>query len=150
MSDGLNRAMLIGNLCADPELRFTGAGTAVLNIRMATNESWIDKTGTKQERTEFHTITVWDKRAEGLAKILHKGDRIYAEGRIQTTSYEKDGAKRYKTEIVAQDVILCGGGRRADGASQNSGAQTRPARPDPGGYTPPAGGAGVGDDEPPF
>ncbi len=109
MADGLNRCMLLGNLGADPELRMTGSGQAVLNLRLATSESYLDKNKERQERTEWHTVIVWGKRAEGLNKILRKGDRIFIEGGLRTSSYDdRDGNKRYKTEVVASNVILSG------------------------------------------
>lgn len=115
MADGLNRVMLLGNLGADPELRMTSTGQAVLNVRLATTESYLDKNRARQERTEWHTVIVWGKRAEGLSKILRKGDRVFIEGGIRTSSYDdRDGNKRYKTEVVASNVILSGNatGRR--------------------------------------
>ncbi len=111
MAEGLNRAILVGNLGMDPELKFTQGGQAVLRIRLATTESYPGKTGERQERTEWHTVTVWGKRAEALNKILSKGRTIWVEGRIQTRSWEdKDGNKRYSTEINAQNIGLMGGG----------------------------------------
>jgi len=144
MADGLNKCMLLGNLGADPELKVTPGGQAVLKLRLATTESYLDKSQTRQERSEWHRITIWGKRGEGLAKILSKGDRIFVEGRIQTSTYEKDGEKRYSTEIVANNVILCGGRKRdAGGDSQrDSVPPTAPSDPTPA----PAGG----DDEIPF
>lgn len=118
MADGLNRVMLLGNLGADPELRMTQSGQAVLNIRLATAESYLDKGGERQERTEWHSVTVWGKRAEGLGKILRKGDRIFVEGSIRTSTYEKDGEKRYRTEINAREIILSGGGKRQENGEQ--------------------------------
>lgn len=114
MSDGLNRVYLIGNLGEAPELRFTQGGQAVLNIRLATSESYVDKEGARKERTEWHTVVVWGARGEGLSKVLDKGDRIAVEGGLRTSSYEdkKTGDKRYKTEVVANEVVLCGVGRR--------------------------------------
>lgn len=106
---GLNRVMLLGNLGADPELKQTGGG-AVLKLRLATSEQYLDKDKQRQERTEWHSVTVFGKRAEGLARILGKGNRLFVEGSIRTSSYEKNGEKRYSTEIVASDIILAGGG----------------------------------------
>src|SRR5512147_1863548 len=113
-SEGLNKVQLLGNLTEDPTLRSTANGNAVLTIRLATNESYLDNQRQRQERVEYHSCTVWGKRAEGLAKILSKGSRVFIEGSLRTTSYEaKDGGgKRYKTEINVNNVILCGGGQR--------------------------------------
>jgi single-strand DNA-binding protein len=111
MAEGLNRAILVGNLGMDPELKFTQGGQAVLRIRLATSESYMNKAGERQERTEWHTVIVWGKRAEALNKILSKGRTIWVEGRIQTRSWEdKDGGKRYATEINANNIGLVGGG----------------------------------------
>lgn len=110
MADGINRVTLLGGLCADPELRSTTGGQAVLKIRLATNESYLDKNRQRQERTDYHSIVVWGRRAEALSRILNKGSRILVEGAIRTSSYnDRDGNKRYKTEIIAQNIILCGG-----------------------------------------
>jgi len=115
MAEGLNRVMLLGNLGADPELKVTQGGQAVLKLRLATNESYVDKNNVRQERTEWHRLTVWGKRAEGLAKFLQKGHQLFVEGRLQTSSYEKNGEKRYSTDIVVHNVVVCGG--RRDGSS---------------------------------
>lgn len=118
MADGLNRATLIGNLGSTPELRFTQGNRAVLKMRIATTESYLDDKGVKKEITQWHNVLVWGKRAEGLAKILDKGDRLYAEGRIQNRTYDdKDNVKRSISEIVVSNIILLGG-RRADNASR--------------------------------
>ena len=113
--DGLNRVTALGNLGADPELRMTQGGQGVLNLRMACTETYLDKDRNKQERTEWVSVTVWGKRGEGLAKILKKGDRILVEGSLRTSSYEdRDGNKRYKTEVIAREILLQGspGGKR--------------------------------------
>lgn len=113
MAEGLNRVTLLGNLAQDPELRYAGNGTAVLNMRMATSESFKNRDGDRQDRTEFHTIVLWGKRGEPLSKFLSKGSPLAVEGRIQTRSWEaKDGGKRYSTEVVATNVLLLGGGGR--------------------------------------
>lgn len=121
MADGLNKVMLLGNLGADPELRMTPSGQAILKLRLATTESYADKAGVRQERTEWHSVTVWGKRGEGLAKVLSKGSRIFVEGGLRTSSYDdKNGEKRYRTDIVASNIILAGGARGA-GASEGGG-----------------------------
>jgi len=111
MADGLNRAILVGNLGMDPELKYTQGGQAVLRIRLATTESYMNKAGERQERTDWHTVVVWGKRAESLNRILSKGRSSWVEGRSQTRSWEdKDGGKRYSTEINATSIGLVGGG----------------------------------------
>jgi single-strand DNA-binding protein len=108
MSDGMNRVILLGNIGADPELRYTTAGVAVLNVRLATNESYVDRNKEPQERTEWHTVVVWGNRAEGLSRVLTKGSGVLVEGTLRTSSYEKDGQKRYRTEVHARDVFFTG------------------------------------------
>lgn len=121
MSEGLNKVILLGNLGADPELRMTNSGTAILNVRLATSESYLDKNKQKQERTEWHRCTIWGRRAEALGKILTKGDRILVEGGLRTSSYEdKDGNKKYTTEINVTNVVLSGGGSKSGGGSGGS------------------------------
>jgi single-strand DNA-binding protein len=111
MAEGLNRAILVGNLGMDPELKFTQGGQGVLRLRIATTESFMNRNGERQERTDWHTVVVWGKRGEALNKILSKGRTVWIEGRIQTRSWEdKEGGKRYATEIVANQVGLVGGG----------------------------------------
>ncbi|MEZ4224196.1 MAG: single-stranded DNA-binding protein [Polyangiaceae bacterium] len=111
MAEGLNRVMLLGNLGADPELRMTSGGQAVLKMRLATSETYFDRNRVKQERTEWHNVVVWGKRAEALGKFLTKGSRLFVEGGLRTSSYEdRDGNKRYRTEIVANNIILAGSG----------------------------------------
>ena len=109
MSDGLNKVMLLGNLGADPELRFTQAGQAVLNLRLATTESYLDKDKVRRDRTDWHNVVVWGKRGEALAKILKKGSSIFVEGGLRTDTYDdRDGNKRHKTEIHASNIVLAG------------------------------------------
>lgn len=112
MSEGLNSVHLIGNLGNDPELRNTQGGQAVLTMRLATTETYLDRDRNRQERTEWHTVVIWGKRAEGLARILRKGSKIGVTGSLRTNSWDgNDGTKRYRTEIQARQVILCGDGR---------------------------------------
>ena len=103
----LNKAMLIGNLTKDPELRYTPAGQSVMSFTVATNRRWKDKvSGEMKENAEFHDIVAWGKLAENISQILGKGQKVYVEGRLQTRSWEgNDGAKRTKTEIIAENVI---------------------------------------------
>jgi single-strand DNA-binding protein len=143
MADGLNRVMLIGNLGQEPELRYTQSGQAVLNLRMATTESFANRDGERQERTEWHTVTVWGKRGEALGKILAKGSKIFVEGRLQTRSWDdKQGNKRYSTDVVATEIILCGG--RGSGARTSYDEGAPPPDDDGGNYGGGRGGAGGG------
>ncbi len=103
----LNKAMLIGNLTRDPETRTTPSGTTVATFGLATNLVWTDAAGTKQKRAEFHNIVAWRKLGEICAQYLHKGNKIYIEGRIQTRDWQApDGTKKYRTEIVADNMIM--------------------------------------------
>ena len=118
---GINKVILIGRLGADPELRYTPGGQGVANFNLATSESW-SKEGQKQERTEWHRIVAWGKLAELCSQYLAKGRQVFVEGRLQTRSWEdKEGQKRYTTEIVAQNVQFLGAGAGA-GANQGMGA----------------------------
>jgi len=120
MAEGLNKVMLLGNLGADPELKMTQGGQAVLKLRLATTETYLDRNNTRQERTEWHSVTLWGKRGEALSKFLSKGERIFVEGSLRTSSYEKDGEKRYRTEINANNIILAGRGK-GQGAGDDMG-----------------------------
>ncbi len=145
MADGLNRVMLLGNLGADPELRFTQGGQAVLNMRLATTESYLDKDKVRRERTDWHNVVVWGKRGEGLAKILTKGSSVFIEGSLRTSSYDnKEGQKVYKTEIHANNILLTGSRNRgAEGGSGYEGGGGYEAEGgDSGGDYAPAGGGG--------
>jgi len=133
----MNKVILLGNLGADPELRYTGSGVAVLSFRVATKETWTDKNREHQERTEWHNVVVWGNRAEGLSKHLAKGASVLVEGGLRTSSYEKDGQKRYKTEVHARDIFLTG--RRA--TPMGSDAASAPM---PGPAKAPRAGAGAG------
>lgn len=124
----MNKVILCGHCGSDPELRFTTAGQGVLNVRMATSETYLDKDKQRQERTDWHNVVIFGKRGEALAKILAKGSQVVIEGSLRTSSYEaKDGSgKRFKTEVIASNVELCGG--RGNGqSSERSGGGGRPA-----------------------
>ncbi len=117
----VNKAIILGNLGKDPELRHTPGGKAVATLRVATNESWVDQSGEKQERTEWHAIVVWGRQAENCAQYLSKGRSVFVEGRLQTRKWQdKDGNDRYTTEIVADRVQFIGGGRDAGTGDQQA------------------------------
>lgn len=106
---GINKAILIGRLGQDPEVRYTQDGRAVANFSLATSEEWKDKaTGEKRERTEWHRVVAFGKLGEIVGEYLVKGRQVYVEGRLQTNEWEKDGVKRYTTEIIANDVHFLG------------------------------------------
>ena len=112
----VNKVILVGNLGRDAELRYTPGGAAVATINMATTEVWNDKGGQRQEKTEWHRVILWGKSAESLTEYLTKGKQIYVEGRLQTRQWDdKDGNKRYTTEIRGDKVVLLGGGSRGGG-----------------------------------
>jgi single-strand DNA-binding protein len=150
MAGGVNKVILIGNLGADPEVRFTPSGQAVANFRIATSESWNDKSGQKQERTEWHRIVVWGKLAELCGEYLKKGRQCYVEGRLQTREWtDKEQKKNYTTEVVANQVVFLGG---RDGAGASRGPRSDDFGPPPPGmddvgHGPPQGG---GEDDIPF
>src|SRR5258708_25466834 len=146
MAEGLNRVMLLGNLGADPELRYTQAGKAVVNMRLATTESYLDANKVRQERTDWHNVVLWGKRGEALAKFLTKGSTIFVEGGLRTSSYDdKEGVKRYKTEVHATNIILAGSRRGGGGGEMGDPGGGRGAcggrrRGGAGRAAPPAGG----------
>jgi single-strand DNA-binding protein len=174
MAGGVNKVILIGNLGADPEVRFTPGGQAVANFRIATSDTWTDKNGQKQERTEWHRIVVWGKLAELCGEYLKKGRQCYVEGRLQTREWtDKENRKNYTTEVVANAVTFLGGrdgagagagGGGGGGGSRGGYSQQRGGGQQQGGYDdygpPPmgmdegggggGGGNGGGDDDIPF
>jgi len=129
MSKSLNKVQLIGNLGRDPELKYTSAGVAVATFSIATSDSWKDQEGNTQERTKWHNIVAWRKLAEICGEWLKKGKRVYIEGRLQTRSYEKDGVKKYITEIVADQLIMLDGGPKA-GTAAGAGGDAEAVAPD--------------------
>jgi single-strand DNA-binding protein len=107
---GVNKVILVGNLGADPEVRYASSGAAVVNFRIATSENWTNKEGGKETRTEWHRIVAFGKLAEICAEYLNKGKQVYVEGRLQSRSWEdKEGNKKWTTEIVANNVVMLGG-----------------------------------------
>jgi single-strand DNA-binding protein len=127
MSRSLNKVQLIGNLGKDPELKYTPSGVAVATFSIATSESWKDTDGNQQEKTEWHNIVAWRKLAEICGEYLKKGKKVYLEGKLQTRNYEKDGIKRYVTEIVADQLIMLDGGGAGKGSSSGSSSASESA-----------------------
>ena len=125
----LNKAMIIGNLGRDPEVRYLQSGQAVVNFTVATNERYQDKEGEWQEKAEWHRVVIFGKQAEVAGKYLNKGSRVYIEGRLQTRDWEdKDGQKRYTTEIVCRNMIMLGGrGEPAPDADEEPAPDTSPS-----------------------
>ncbi len=116
----VNKVILVGSLGQNPEVKYTPSGQAVANFSVATNESWTDKQGQKQEKTEWHRVVVWGKLAELCAQYLSKGRQCYLEGRLQTRQWQdKDGQTKYTTEVQAQTVQFLGGANASAGASAN-------------------------------
>lgn len=120
MAKSVNKVILIGNLGKDPEVRYTPQGTAVATLALATNERYKDKDGNWQDRTEWHKVIAWQRLAEIAGEYLKKGRSVYIEGRLQTRSWEDKNTheKKYATEIVAQDLVLLGGGQGQGGGGQ--------------------------------
>ena len=123
MPKGVNKAIILGHLGADPETRYTPNGVAVTNIRIATSEQWKDKqSGEQQERTEWHRVVAFNRLAEIMGEYLSKGSQVYVEGKIQTKKWQdQEGNDRYSTEIVANDMQMIGG--RSGGGGQSQGGQ---------------------------
>ena len=142
----VNKVILLGNLGRDPETRYTTGGDAVTNLNIATSEQWKDKSGEKQERTEWHRVVLFGRQAEVAGEYLKKGRSVYIEGRLQTRKYtDKDGVEKYSTEIVADRMQLIGGGRDSAGgdtefSSGGGGTASGGARREGGGAPAPKGG----------
>lgn len=118
----VNKVILVGNLGRDPEVRYMPNGEAVANFSIATTDSWKDKEGQKQERTEWHNIVMYRRLAEIAGEYLKKGRPVYVEGRLQTRSWEKDGVTRYTTEVVADQMQMLGG--KSDGSTGSASQST--------------------------
>jgi single-strand DNA-binding protein len=121
----VNKVILLGHLGADPEVRYTQGGTAVANLRIATNESYNDKTsGERVEKTEWHRVVAWGKLAEIVGQYLKKGRQVYIEGSLQTRQYQdQQGNTRYSTEIKANDLVMLGGRGEGGGGAEGGGAE---------------------------
>lgn len=170
MADGLNKVYCMGNLGQEVELKFSQSGTAVLNLSVGCNGSYLDKNRVRQETVEWVRIVIFGRRAEALAKFLKKGDRVFCEGSLRTNSYEdREGNKRYSTNVVAHNIILGGSNnprskpkdpeyrrpsRRDDDDDQRPADRSAPSGGGGGGYDDSdygsGGGFGDGDDEIPF
>ena len=133
MSRGVNKAIIVGTLGQDPDVKHTASGSSVVNISVATNESWKDKTtGQQVEKTEWHRIVIFGKLAEIAAQYLKKGSQVYFEGKIQTRTWDKEGVKMYTTEIVANEMQMLGGKSESSAPAQRQPQQQAPAAPAPG------------------
>ena len=149
MSDGLNDVTLIGNLGADPICNPVG-DSQVLNLRLACNESYKDRDGVRRDKTEWIDVELWGPRAEALAGMLRKGETIAVKGSIRTRSWEKEGAKHYKTSVNARDILLLGANRGGSSEPGDSGGgYTRRPGDAPRGGPAPARGGGRGGTPPP-
>jgi single-strand DNA-binding protein len=153
----VNKVILIGNLGADPELKYTPSQRPLCNLRIATTEVYKDKSGQRQEKTEWHRVTVWGDQAENCNKYLAKGRSVYVEGRLQTRSYDKDGQKHYATDIVADRVVFLGSGGgggegRGEGRGKSGGFSGRgdSGPSDDPGDSGPGGAPPASDDDIPF
>lgn len=142
----VNKVILIGHLGADPEVRYTQSGTAVANLRLATNESYKDKnSGERVEKTEWHRVVGWGKLAEIMGEYLKKGRQVYIEGQLQTRQWQdKEGNTRYSTEVRASDMVMLGGRGVSDAPSTSSEGGGEPEYAPVGGDSPPT------DDDLPF
>jgi single-strand DNA-binding protein len=130
MARGINKVILVGNLGADPETRYTPTGTAITTIRIATSESWKDKqTGEQQDRTEWHRVKFFGRLAEIAGEYLKKGGQVYVEGKLRTDEYEKDGVKRYSTDIIADEMQMLGSKGGAEGGAGGGGGERRERGP---------------------
>jgi single-strand DNA-binding protein len=130
MARGINKVIIVGNLGADPETRYTGSGTAITSLRLATSEAWTDKqSGEKQERTEWHRVKLFGKLAEIAGEYLKKGRQVYIEGSLRTDKYtDKDGVERYSTDIIANEMQMLGGQGGGEGGGGFAGGQGGGAR----------------------
>jgi single-strand DNA-binding protein len=151
MARGINKVILVGNLGADPDTRYMPSGKAVTNIRIATSESWKDKqTGDQQERTEWHSVVMYDKLGEIAAEYLRKGSQVYIEGKLRTRKWQdKEGKDRYTTEVIASEMQMLGGRGGSGGAASSEPRAARPA-PAENRSAAPVADEGAFDDDIPF
>jgi single-strand DNA-binding protein len=146
-SNSVNKVILVGRLGQDPEVRFTQGGTAVASLSVATDETWKDQSGERQRRTEWHRVVAWRRLAEICGQYLSKGRLVYIEGKLQTRSWQdKEGNKRYSTEIQADNLVMLSGGRPEEGQAAPAAQPAAAAQP-----APAAGSdSGTSDDDIPF
>jgi single-strand DNA-binding protein len=153
MGKSINKVILVGRLGRDPEMKYTSGGTPFCRFSIATDDNWTDKgSGEKQERTEWHSIVVWDRLAEICNQYLTKGRLVYIEGSLQTREWDdKEGVKRKTTEVRARDMVMLGGGGSGGPGSEGGGM---PSRPDsgsgPSSGSSGGGGSAITDDDIPF
>lgn len=151
MARGINKVILVGNLGNDPEVRYAQSGSAITTLSVATSESWKDKDGNQQERTEWHRVKAFGRLAEIMGEYLKKGRQVYIEGSLRTEKYtDKNGVEKYSTDIIADEMQMLGGmgeGGGGGGGQRGGGERSeRPARPSGGGDRGgPRGGGGGGD-----
>ena len=161
MARGINKVILVGNLGADPETRYTPGGAAITSIRIATSEAWKDKqTGEQQERTEWHRVKFFGRLAEIAGEYLKKGSQVYIEGKLRTEEWEKDGVKRYSTDVIADEMQMLGGrgggsygggeGRGGGGGRPERGPARGPQQAPQRSAPPPVQNTGFDDDDIPF
>lgn len=133
MSRSLNKVMLIGNVGAEPEIRSTGSGTKLAKVSLATNRTYNDRSGQQQEKTEWHRLTFWDRLADLVEQYVHKGDRLYVEGRLEYSQTEDDqGHPRYWTDIIVRDLVMLGQTGPSGGSFESGTPRHRqPAAPSP-------------------
>jgi single-strand DNA-binding protein len=149
----VNKVIIVGNMGRDAEVRYTPGGAAVATLSLATTDVWNDKAGQRQEKTEWHRVVVWGKQAETLAEYLTKGRQIYVEGRLQTRQWDdKDGNKRYTTEIRSDRIVLLGGrgGGAGEGGGGGGGDYGSPRPTSSGGGAPASGPPELTEDDIPF
>jgi len=128
MARSLNKVLLIGNVGSDPEIRTIASGKKLAKVSLATNRTFNDKNGQRQEKSEWHRLTFWDKMAELVEQYVHKGDRLYVEGRIEYSQTEGEGGTKYFTDIVVQEMVMLGGSSGGGGGGMDDAPRQQPRR----------------------
>lgn len=152
MAKSVNKVILVGNLGKDPEIKYTPSGIPVAKFSLATNERFKDKQGEWQDRTEWHNIVAWQRLAEIVGEYVSKGSKLYIEGKLQTSSWEdkQSGEKKYRTEIVANDIVLLGGGNRNGNGDEGRDRNHSDRREDDREFQSAGGGSTITDQDIPF